>query len=112
MNIIRLFPVFLSSLLIAAHCLRWGSWVLTGVCLVFPVLLFFTKPWAARIVQLYLIIASLEWLRTLFVFASRRIAESMSWTRLAVILGGVAIFTAASGCVFLMKPLKERYKLK
>ncbi len=112
MNIIRLFPVFLSSLLMAAHCLRWGSWVLAIVCLVFPVLLVCTKPWAARIVQLFLIIASLEWLRTLFVFANRRIAESTPWTRLAVILGSVAVFTAASCCVFFMKPLKERYKLK
>lgn len=112
MNIIRLFPVFLSSLLIAAHCLRWGAWVLTGACLVLPTLLFFTKPWAARIVQLFLFIASLEWLRTLFVFANQRIAESTPWIRLAIILGSVAIFTAASGCVFLMKPLKERYKLK
>ena len=33
------------------------------------------------------------------------------WMRLAIILGSVAVFTAASGLVFRLGPLKKRYKL-
>ena len=111
MNAIRLLPVFLSALLIAAHCLRMGSLVLVVCSLAFPILLLFPERWSARIVQLFLIIASLEWFRTLFVIASQRMDASMPWKRLVVILGSVAVLTVASACVFFMKPLKARYKL-
>ena len=111
MNAIRLLPVFLSALLIAAHCLRMGSLILVVCSLAFPILLLFPKRWSARVVQLCLIIASVEWFRTLFVIASQRMEASMPWKRLVVILGSVAVLTGASACVFFMKPLKERYKL-
>lgn len=111
MNVIRLFPVFLSSLLMAAHCLRSGSPVLVGSSLAFPFLLLFPKKWAARTVQICLLIGMLEWVRTLFVIANQRIERGMPWSRLAVILGTVALLTGASACVFLMKPLRERYEL-
>ena len=111
MNIIRLLPVFLSSLLMAAHCLRSGSSVLVVCSLAFPFLLLFPKKWAARTVQICLLIGMLEWFRTLFIIVNQRIEMGLSWTRLAIILGSVAILTGASACVFLMKPLKNRYKL-
>ena len=111
MNVIRLFPVFLSSLLLAAHCLRFGSSFLVGCSLALPFLLLFPKKWAARTVQICLLIGMLEWLRTLFVIANQRMDRGMPWARLAVILGGVALLTGASACVFLMKPLRERYEL-
>ena len=111
MNIIRLLPVFFSSLLMAAHCLRSGSPIFVWCSLAFPFLLLFPKKWAARTVQICLLIAMLEWLRTLFVIANQRIDMGLSWRRLAIILGSVAVLTGASGCVFFMKPLKKRYKL-
>ena len=111
MNVIRLLPVFFSSLLMAAHCLRSGSSILVGCSLAFPFLLLFPKKWAARTVQICLLLAMLEWLRTLFIIANQRIEMGTSWARLAVILGSVAILTGASACVFFMKPLRDRYKL-
>jgi hypothetical protein len=111
MNVVRLLPVFLSSLLLVAHCLRSGSSILVGCSLAFPILLLFPKKWAARTVQIYLLIGMLEWFRTLFIIANQRIEMGLSWTRLAIILGSVAILTGASACVFFMKPLKNRYQL-
>jgi len=111
MNLIRLLPVFISSLLIAAHCLRSGSLIFVACSLAFPFLLLFPKKWAARTIQICLLIAMLEWLRTLFVIANQRIDMGQPWTRLAIILGSVAVLTGASACVFFMEPLKKRYHL-
>jgi len=111
MIIIRLLPIFLSSLLMAAHCLRSGSSVLVGCSLAFPFLLLFPKKWAARTVQVCLLISMLEWFRTSFIIAIQRIDGGMPWIRLVVILGSVAILTGASTCVFFMKPLRDRYEL-
>jgi hypothetical protein len=111
MNFIKLLPVLLSAILMAAHFLRMGSFVLVGVSLGLPALLLFRKWWAARAVQVCLIIAMLEWFRTLYAIARLRIDMSEPWTRLAVILGIVAVFTGLSTCVFFMKSLKARYKL-
>lgn len=112
MNVIRLLPVFLSSLLMAAHCLRSGSSVLAGCSLAFPFLLLVPQKWAARTVQICLLIGMLEWFRTLYLIANQRIEMGMPWTRLAIILGSVAIFTGASACVFFMKPLMVQYKIE
>ena len=113
MNFVKLFPVFISALLFAAHCLRLGaSLTLAICCLAFPlVILLFPKRWAAISVQAYLIIASAEWLRTLYVIIMIRISMEEPWMRFALIIGGVALFTAGSGCVFFAKSLKKRYKL-
>ena len=112
MNFIRLLPVCLSSVLIAAHFLRSGSFVWVGCSLAFPFLLFFPKKWAARIVQACLVIGMLEWLRTLYIIANLRIETGKPWMRLVIILGSVAIVTGASACVFFMKPLRIRYRLE
>ena len=65
MNALRLLPVFVSALLIAAHFLRLESFILVGVSLAVPLLLCIPKRLTAHIVQFCLILASLEWVRTL-----------------------------------------------
>ncbi|MBW8000636.1 MAG: hypothetical protein FVQ80_01265 [Planctomycetes bacterium] len=113
MNVIKLLPVLLSSLLIAAHTMRKGAplW-LAILCIALPaIVLFFPKRWAARLVQVYLIIAAAEWSRTLFILANKRIENHEPWMRFALIIGAVALLTAASACVFFSKSLKSRYKL-
>jgi hypothetical protein len=111
MIFLRVSPVLISLLLIAAHFLRSGFFMLAGVSLAVPLLLFIPKRLPARIVQFCLIAASLEWCRTLFAIAQQRMAAGMPWTRLAGILAGVAVFTGISACVLYMQPLKLRYKL-
>ena len=60
--------------------------------------------------QLLLGLGSLEWLRSLYFFAAIRISWDQPWTRLAIILGTVALFTALSGLVFKNKKLCSYYQ--
>ena len=109
MNALKLLPVILSILLLAAHFYRAGIPALSGLCIGVLFLLFFRKRWVPRLFQWLLILASLEWLRALYFFAAMRIAWDQPWTRLAIILGAVALFTAVSGLVFRNTRLRSYY---
>ena len=111
MNFIRLLPVILSLLLLGAHFFRAGMIVLVLLAIVILFMLLIRKPWVARLVQSVLIIGGIEWIRILLVLAKMRQAAGAPWERLALILGGVAIFTVCSALVFRFKSLRERYKL-
>lgn len=111
MNLVRLLPVLLSSLLLAAHFFRFGHLFLVLLSLIFPALLWIRKRWAVRVVQGILVIGSIEWLRTLLVFVNIRIAVGEPWVRLVLILGTVAALTLASTFVFRLPALKKRCSL-
>lgn len=109
MNALRLLPVLLSFLLLAAHFYRAGQLLIAVGCLLLPLLLLVRRPWVPWLFQALLVLGALEWLRTLYVFAGMRMAFDQPWGRLAVILGTVAAFTALSGLVFLGTRLRSRY---
>ena len=109
MNILRLFPVILSLLLLGAHFYRAGYPILSGSCIGILLLLFFRKRWVPWLFQGLLILGAMEWLRSLYYLAAMRIAWDQPWTRLAVILGAVALFTALSSLVFRNKTLRFFY---
>lgn len=95
-DLVRFLPLAVSSLLIAAHFLRSGNILVTIGCLVVPLLLLIRKP-AVRIgVQIMLVIAAVEWVRTAFMIAQERAASGGPVTRMFVILGSVALFTLLS----------------
>jgi len=110
MNAFRLLPVILSFLLLAAHFYRAGYPVVTGACIGILFLLLFRKSWIPRLFQGMLILGALEWLRALYFFAAMRIAWDQPWTRLALILGAVALVTALSGLVFNTRKLRDFYR--
>ena len=109
MNILRPLPVILSFLLLGAHYYRAGYPVLSWLCIGILLLLFFRNRWIPRVFQALLVLAALEWLRALYFFVAMRIAWDEPWTRLAIILGVVALFTALSGLVFRVKSLSSFY---
>ncbi len=111
MNFIKLLPAILSLLLLGAHFLRGRLWVLFLIALIMLLFLPIRKPWSARLVQMFLVIGGLEWVRTLISLAKMRQAEGLPWMRLALILGAVAVFTICSALVFKFKSLRERYWL-
>ena len=111
MKALQLLPVTLSFLLLGAHFYRAGWVVLTSLCVAMLFLLFLRKPWVPRLFQAILLLGAVEWFRTLYLFAAMRIAWDEPWTRLALILGGVALFTALSGLVFQGRRLKAFYGL-
>lgn len=107
MNFPRLLPVIVSCLLLAAHFLREGRIVTACVLLLLPLLLLLRKGWVPRVLQLTLLLGAVEWLRTLFFIAQLRIEFGQPWTRMAIILGAVALFTALSCLVFRSKALRK-----
>jgi len=111
MNIVRLLPVFLSAILLAAHFLRAQMYPLAAASLAFPFVLLPARRWSARLVQIVLVLGAIEWVRTMLMLVMARQSAGQPWMRMAIILGSVAVFTAASCLVFRLGPLKERYKL-
>ena len=111
MNMLRLLPVIISSLLLGAHFLRLGQPLLVVLSLLLPLILLFRQFWAVRLMQFYLILGTVEWVRTLFFLVTERRAEGQPWSRLVIIIGLVALFTGSSTLVFRFSSLKMRYKL-
>jgi hypothetical protein len=109
MNFLRLLPVFISFLLLAAHFMRAGQVVVSTVLLALLLLLFLPKIWVPRVIQLILLLGTFEWLRTLYTVAQVRIALDMPWMRMAIILGVVALFTVLSCLVFRSAALRKKY---
>ena len=100
------FPA-LAFLLLSAHFFRGGEIALFVVALLFLPLLVVPRPWAARTVQAGLVLGILVWIRTLAAFAGQRKALGLPYTRLAVILGSVAVATAACLLVFRSERVKR-----
>ena len=111
MNALKLVPVILSALLLAAHFLRAELFPLVALSLAFPILLLSKRPWSVRLVQIILVLGALEWIRTLLILVDERRTAGQPSTRLAIILGLVAVFTACSVLVFCWASLKKRYRL-
>ena len=109
MNIIRLLPVILSCLLLAAHAFRAGWMPVVVLCLALPFLLLIRHPAIPRIMTAVLLLGAAEWLRTMWWIAMARMEAGQDWERMAFILAGVAIFTGASALVFLAPSLRRRF---
>ena len=110
MNVLRLLPVILSFLLLGAHFYRGGQLILTAFCGALLLLLFLRRSWVPLVFQVLLGLGAIEWLRTLYFLAAMRIAWNEPWTRMALILLAVALFTAFSGLVFRGAALRAYYR--
>ena len=107
----RLLPVILCFALLAAHFSRAGLFPFVILSLGIPLLLLFRKSWAARIIQVFLLLGALEWIRAMLGYIEIRKTIGDDWGRLAIILITVSLLTALSGLVFRGKLLKKRYHL-
>jgi hypothetical protein len=112
MHLLWLLAPAVSLALLGAHFYRAGAWPMVLGCVVLLVLLAWPRAWVARLVQVCLLAGALEWLWTAFALVQARIALGQPWTRLLLILGVVALITAASALVFRHRRLRERYALR
>ena len=103
-------PVILSFLLAAAHFFRAGQMAGVVVALALPLLLLVPRRWAVIALQAALLLAAAEWAMTLVGMVRERQALGEPTARLSVILGAVAIFTAASAAVFFVPAMRSRYR--
>ena len=111
MTLVRLLPVVLATWLLGAHFFRGGSFVLAAFCVLAPALLLVKRPWVAWATQALLAMAGLEWFRTMALLVRERRHLGLPVTRLSLILGSVALLTAASALVFRGPALRKRYSL-
>lgn len=101
----------IALLLLAAHFLHAGSMPLAVASVMLVALLGVPHPWVARGLQVVLVLATLEWIRTAMVLAGVRDAHGEPWLRLALILGSVAAFTALAALVFQRWRVRTYFRL-
>ena len=101
MRAVRAIPAVLAFLVFGAHLVREGHPGLVAVPLAAAALCFVPRAWAAWTAKILLVLAALEWARTLVALARWRIASGEPYLRMALILGGAALFTA--GAAWLLK---------
>lgn len=90
----------LALLLLAAHFYRAGALLVALGCVALLPLLAVHYAWAVRGLQIALVAGCLEWLWTATLLMQQRLALGQPWLRMALILGAVALFTAAAALVW------------
>jgi hypothetical protein len=108
---VLLAPIALAAAVLAAHFYRAGQFVPAVAALVVLALLFVRRPWAARGLQVALLLGALEWVRTLVALVDVRQAMGQPWQRLALILGTVAVGTALAAPVFRSRAVRAHFRL-
>jgi hypothetical protein len=108
----RLTAPLLALAVLGAHFFRAGSVALVMACLALMALAAIPRRWAARAIQAGLLLGTLEWLRTLVLLASARLAAGQPATRLIAILATVAVLTALAALVFRHPRLARFYSPK
>jgi hypothetical protein len=98
-------------LLLAAHLFHNGAQVLALLPLAMIALLALRRAWAARLVQVTLLVATIEWGLTAAVLAQARMAQGAPYVRLVAILGAVALFTALAALAFQRAPMQAWFRL-
>jgi len=111
-TVLLLVPAVTACILLAAHFLRFYAFGIVGLCLLLPFLLLVRRGWAARLVQVVLLLGALLWAQSGYVLAHQRMSVGEPWGRLAIIVGGVALFTLVAAVLFETRPLRRRYGLR
>lgn len=104
-------PIVLSFVVLGAHYMRYGSSLAVVGVAALIALLFVRQPWVARLLQVALALAAIQWAHTMYDLAQLRIAFGESPTRLVIILGTVAAVALCSALLFQTKTLRGIYRL-
>jgi hypothetical protein len=96
MSLLRRLPALFALLMLGALALRLEAPILVALplTLLLLVLLFLPQPLLQGILAGLLWLGALAWVGMAWMRAQQRLVEGLPATRLALILGGVAVFTA------------------
>lgn len=106
---LRLAPVVLSLLVLAAHFYRAQALLALAATLAVLALVFVRRPWVPRVLQLALLLGAIEWVCTLVALVQVRESLGQPYTRLALILGAVALATALASLAFRWRAVRAHY---
>lgn len=109
--LLNLTPAIISLLLIGAHFLRSGNFLVSILSLILIMALCVREPLVARTAQITLLLATAEWIHVAFTLVPVRMESGLPWTKLVIILGSVAALSVVSVFLFYSKSLKEMYHL-
>ena len=107
--LLRSLLIIISSLMLGAHFMRDSNPLLTLVYFVAPFFLLIKRRWSLIALQALAYIGGGVWISTIIVIAQRRIAFGEPWSRMAYILGAIALFTILSGLLLNSQKVKEKY---
>jgi hypothetical protein len=108
-TVLLMLPGAISLLVLAAHFLRRGAVAPMALCVALIVLLWVRRRWAARTLQAALLLAALEWGRTLAALVPERRAAGEPWERMAAILGAVGLLALLAALAFELPALRRRF---
>jgi hypothetical protein len=108
---LKILPVILCFLLLVAHFGRANLLILQIISILIPFLLFWKTKIAVIIIQVCLLLAGIEWIRTAVYYARIRIENGEPWLQLAIILGSVAVLNFVTVLILRTKLIKKRFKL-
>lgn len=108
----RLAAPVIALLFTAASFLRAGQTLLIIACGLLLLLLAVPRPWAARAVQLALVLAAARWLWLTWTLAASRAAAGVPFVRMVAILGSVALLTLLATLVFRSRVLRRYYRFE
>jgi len=112
MKALALSLIVLSLAVLGAHYLRYGNEFGLAVSLGLIGLLFIRRPWAARLIQVALVLGALEWAQTLYELMQIRMAQDAPAARMAAILGTVIAVTLVSALLFQTRAMQRLYRLR
>lgn len=112
MKAVFLLLIVLSLALLGAHYLRYGNVFGVAVSLALIGLLFVRSAWAARVIQVALVLGAAEWAHTLYELTQSRLAQGAPAARMAAIIGSVVVITLASALLFQTGTMKRMYGLQ
>jgi glucose dehydrogenase len=101
----------LALLLLAAHLLHGRLLPYAVLALLLTGLLWVRRPWAARVLQAVLLLATVEWALTAGSLAQMRMSHGEPYLRLVLILGAVTVLTLYAAYAFQRPRLRAWFGL-
>jgi hypothetical protein len=99
-----------AAVLIAAHFLRVGNWLVVALCLATPLLFLVRRRWSLLVLQWLAYVAGAIWVATAWQIAATRMEFGAPWLRAALILTAVAAFSMLAGGLLRSRSLQLRYR--
>ncbi|MGP1679846.1 MAG: hypothetical protein ACTS8S_19495 [Giesbergeria sp.] len=106
---LRISLYVVAALLLGAHFLRAGNFVMLALCLSAPLLFLWRRRWSLIALQLLAYGAAATWIRVAVQLVQVRQQYGQNWTLAAIILGAVALFTLLAGLLLNSRALREHH---
>ncbi len=106
---LRLFPLIFSTLLFAAHLLRFYGYFYPALLLALLLTLLIRKKQVIRVWRWFLLIAGVVWIKITVSLVLLRIDQQKPWLRLLIIMSAVVLFNFLSILPTRTKKVREFY---